>query len=218
MVPLPSDALPPFSVAASPSQQHTHSTTTTQKHTAPHPPLAALRANLCARCSAAAVTVACTRLRGSYPALTAAPCPHTPPTQQTHYVSPATNHCLMAPFKNGKCLFGAIFGLDLIQLVDTSNIWGPYKVLQVSHVPPTRYIRSMRVRACAFVCVCVCLRALGSMCGWCGMAGCTSVALRMCFCFDGHCLLPIPLYSKGAPGGGLPCCPAALAHSCRLQA
>jgi len=61
------------------------------------------------------------------------PLPPCPLLQPVHYVGTRTNHCLAAPFANGTRTMVAVFGMDLIQLLDTSNPW-KYTVLQVGTV------------------------------------------------------------------------------------
>ncbi|GAB4819542.1 hypothetical protein N2152v2_006588 [Parachlorella kessleri] len=51
-----------------------------------------------------------------------------------HYVSNVTNHCMFAPFAKGTRILAAVFGLDLIQLLDTSNPWS-LKVLKEIYLP-----------------------------------------------------------------------------------
>ncbi|GAB4813049.1 hypothetical protein N2152v2_000095 [Parachlorella kessleri] len=51
-----------------------------------------------------------------------------------HFVSNATNHCLLAPFAKGTRILASIFGLDLIQLIDSSNPWS-LKVIKEYYLP-----------------------------------------------------------------------------------
>lgn len=60
----------------------------------------------------------------------------TNPTQikVVHFVSNITNHCLAAPFANGTRTLATVFGLDLIQLIDSSDPWR-FKEIKEFYLP-----------------------------------------------------------------------------------